>query len=237
VIRWAILLQTITEFTIFVNLTTAVLSAAMAGYVIRLWYRQENRLSTDLPLMFGIMFIGQAVNNVLLALPLAGIFPASLLYFKFRALWIVTTIFPLLGVVVNIWLPRYQHRHNRILGALLLYWILVVVLGPTEEVVMRLHLPVILLLTIAMIVTFSITWRTGRLKEVRSDLLVLTFALGTVGQAVRAILNLDAMTQIFTAIGTVLIVLALVNPWYDRSSRRGASQETELEELESMAQY
>lgn len=211
-------MQTTAEVTVYVNLVTAVLSAVLAGYVIRLWCHQENRLSTDLPLMFGITFVGQAVNNVMLALPLIGLVTASLLYFKIRALWIVLTVFPLLGVVVSIWLPRFRKHHNRILGVLMLYWILVVVLSTSEEMVIRLHMPVIFLLTIAMILTFTITWRTNRLKEVQSGLLVLTFVLGTIGQAVKAVLALDFVTQLFTAIGTILIVLALVNPWYSRSS-------------------
>ncbi len=222
-------MQTLTETTILVNLVTALLSAVLSIYVIRLWYKQENRLSTDLPLMFGITFVGQAVNNVMLALPLMGYVAATLLYFKLRALWLVLTIFPLLGVIVNIWMPKRQKHHNKILGLLMFYWLLVVGLSPTEEVVIRLHMPVILMLTIAMVVTFAIVWKTNRLKEVRSELIVLTFALGTVGQAIKAVLQLDFVTQVFTAIGTILIVIALVNPWYRRKNGSGKSTKADPE--------
>lgn len=224
-------MQTLTETTIAVNLLTALLSAVLSVYVIRLWYRQENRLSTDLPLMFGITFVGQAVNNVMLALPLMGFVAATLLYFKIRALWLVLTIFPLLGVVVNIWLPKHRRHHTRILALLMLYWILVAVLSPTEEIVIRLHMPVILMLTLAMVATFAIVYKTGRLKEVRSELIVITFALGTVGQAIKAVLQLDFMTQVFTAIGTVLIVIALVNPWYRGRTGKTNKREDQEDEL------
>ncbi|RLI58303.1 MAG: hypothetical protein DRP09_00780 [Candidatus Thorarchaeota archaeon] len=223
-------MQTITDITITVNLTTAVLSAILSAYVIRLWYRQEHRLTTDLPLMFGITFMGQAVNNVLLALPLMGLVDDSIIFFQIRALWIVTTIFPLLGVVINIWLPRYERYHHRILGALAAYWVAVVLLNSSETMIIRLHMPVIIALTIAMIVTFSITWKTGRLQEIRSDLLVLTFALGTVGQGIKALFGLDSVVQIVTAIGTILITVALVNPWYHRRLR-SELHDTQSEEL------
>ena len=216
-------MQSITEITIFVNLITAVLSGILSAYVIRLWLRQENRLTTDLPLMFGITFTGQAVNNVLLALPLMGLVADNLLFFQIRALWVCTTIFPLLGVIVNIWLPRHRRHHNRILLALMLYWVAVVALNASEQMIIRLHMPVIIALTLAMVVTFAITWKTNRLKEIRSDLLVLTFLLGTVGQAIKAILGLDAVVQVFTAIGTILITLALVNPWYHGSKKKSTS--------------
>jgi hypothetical protein len=228
-------MQTITEITIFVNLITAVLSGVLSAYVIRLWLHQENRLTTDLPLMFGITFTGQAINNVLLALPLMGLVENNLLFFQIRALWVCTTIFPLLGVIVNIWLPRQRKYHNRILLALMLYWVAVVALNASEQMIIRLHMPVIITLTLAMVVTFAITWKTNRLKEIRSDLLVLTFALGTIGQAIKAIYGLDYVVQIFTAIGTVLITLALINPWYHGAKRQEKSPDHEEEMVTNYA--
>jgi hypothetical protein len=88
-----------------------------------------------------------------------------------------------------------------------------------------------------MIVTFAITWKTNRLKEIRSELLVLTFALGTAGQGVKAVLNLDFATQLFTAVGTILIVLALVNPWYHESAIGKTKHESERELVESTVPY
>ncbi|MHA1960234.1 MAG: hypothetical protein ACW99U_08390 [Candidatus Thorarchaeota archaeon] len=208
-------MQTDIDATVLSNSVTIALSIIMATYLIKLWYTQEQRLNTDLPLMFGITFVAQAVNNVIRILPMIGLVEMSMLLFKIRSMVIIGTSFPLLGVVLHIWFPRYQRHHIRMLGALMVYWITVVVVGTTEEMIILLVMPIILTLTIGMLVTFSVTWKTGRLKEVRSDLMVLSFVIGIASQvfATNILLN-----NLFTALATTIATLGLVNPWKSRDS-------------------
>jgi membrane protease YdiL (CAAX protease family) len=205
---------TIMQFAIdIVNLSVIVtisLSALMAMFLFRVWLNQEQRLNTDLPLMFGITFIAQAVNNFIRMLPMIGVVEMTLELFRLRAVIIYGTSFPLLGVVLHIWFPRIRKHHARILALLTVYWMVGALLGPTEQTIMILHMPIILVLTIGMLVTFLVTWRTGRLKEVRSDLMVLSFGVGIASQIVATVVLLN---NVLTSLATMTATLGLVNPW------------------------
>ncbi|MBN2229709.1 MAG: hypothetical protein JW779_08940 [Candidatus Thorarchaeota archaeon] len=212
-------MQIILDMTTMANIATILFSAVMATFLFSLWYRQENRLYSDLPLMFGITLLTQAINNFILIIPVLGIAPASLELFRFRSLVIIGTAFPMLVVLITIWLPRLKRHHSKILGLLAVYWVTVALLGPSEAIIMMLHLPVIAVMTLGMIVTFSITWKTNRLKEVRSDYMVLSFILGFAGQVGKVPMmnmGLDVLGHLINAVATVLIALALYNPWYRR---------------------
>ena len=203
------------------NLSTAVFSAVLSLFLIVLWFRQKNHMYTDLPLLFGIMFMAQAFNSIIRTLPTLGVLEASLNLFRLRSLVIFGTVFPLAVIVLQIWLPKIRNKYSRILGVLVLYWFGVSLLAPSESVIMLLCIPIILVLTIAMVVTFAITWKTGRLKEVRSDLMVLSFVIGFVSQLVTSLVVLD---NILIALGTILMTLALTNPWYRRKHPAIAKQ-------------
>ncbi|MHA2385147.1 MAG: hypothetical protein ACXAEE_02950, partial [Candidatus Thorarchaeota archaeon] len=78
-------MQTILDPTVISSLTTAFLSFCLSTYLYYLWRRQANRLYTDLPLMFSIIFISSAISQVLQALPLLGIIGDSVEMFRMRA--------------------------------------------------------------------------------------------------------------------------------------------------------
>lgn len=228
-------MQNSVEIILIANLVTVILSTILSSYLIHFWFKQQNRMYTDLPLMFGITFFAQAVNNLMLALPNLGIVEASILYFRLRSLWITATVFPMIGVLVAIWLPRYQKYHVRMMALFVLYWISIALLIPTEEMIILFHMPLIILLTLGMVITFAITWKTKRLKEVRSELVVFSFGIGFIGQIVRTIPGLDIITQIITLIGTISIVLALVNPWKQRTHRTKSDLLDQTEHPEILA--
>lgn len=195
------------------SLSSAVFSIVLSVFLVGLWLRQRNHLYTDLPLLFGIMFYAQALNSIIKVLPTLGIVEASLALFRFRTLIIFATVLPLAVVVLHVWMPRMRDRYSRILGMLTLYWVIVTLLAPTESLVMLLCIPILLVLSVAMIVTFSITWKTGRLKEVRSGLMVLAFILGFLSQLVTSSIVLD---NVLIAVSTGIMTLALINPWFRR---------------------
>ncbi|MFW9800482.1 MAG: hypothetical protein ACFFD9_08600 [Candidatus Thorarchaeota archaeon] len=208
-------MQTLNDVTVTSVLVTIGLSVLMAAYLIRMWFHQEHRLNTDLPLMFGIVFLAQAVNNLIRLLPMVGILEMTLELFRVRALVIIATSFPLLGVVLHIWLPGIRRHHMKILAALVTYWVVAALLGPTEETIILLVMPVILTLTIGMVLTFAVTWKTSRLKEVRSDLMVVSFIFGILSQVVATDILLN---NVLTALATLLATLGLTNPWRSRKT-------------------
>jgi MFS family permease len=195
------------------SLSSALFSIVLAIFLIGLWLRQKNHLYTDLPLLFGTMFLAQAVNSIIKVSPTLGIMEASLAVFRIRTFVILGSVLPLAVVVLNVWFPKLRHRYSRILGLLSLYWVIVTLFAPTEGLVMMLCIPILLVFSIAMIVTFSITWRTGRLKEVRSGLMVLAFVLGFVSQLLASLAIID---NVLIAVSTGIMTLALINPWFRR---------------------
>ena len=217
-------MQTGQELAITANIAAIIVSALVAVYLLWLWYRQENRIYTDLPLMFGITFASMAMNALIQTLTLTEIVPATMDVFRIRALVISGSAFPLLGALLNIWLPRFQKYHVHIMVSLIAYWVFISIIGPSESFVMTLLIPL-------MMITFAITWRTGRLKEVRSDLMILTLLIGFVSQIIRVpmtTIGLDFIPISITAMSAVIGGLALANPWYHQQQAQTTPELVEV---------
>lgn len=205
------------DLTSLSSIAAAVISIVLSTYLFLLWKRQDNRLITDLPLMFGITFIAHGFSNIIQTLSYLGFYEMTLDIFRVRAMVICGIALPMVGVLIHIWLPRWSKYHLRMLGLLLLYWIAVVLVGPSEEIIMALLIPILLVMFVGLILTFTITWRTGRLKEVRSDLLVVSLILALISQTGKLALmsmGLGAIADFFMVASTICGTLAIVNPWY-----------------------
>ncbi len=212
-------MQVIDTYTIFA-LSATIVSAAIATYLIFKWYSQPGRMYTDLPFVFGLSFMMQAINMLVQSLVMGGILPDSLEVLRVRALVIAGTAFPLLSALLFIWLPRKRRHHWKILLALLIYWLLVTIFASDAQILMGLLVPVLLVLMVGLIVTFSITWRTGRLKEVRSDLMIVALLLIIISQITRLrliALGVGPIADLMNVVATLIATVALLNPWYKRA--------------------
>lgn len=210
-------MQIVTDLTLYSGIVASVLAITLAVYLILMWFRQENRLLTDLPLMFGVVFITHAISQFMVFLSESGYLEMTLEVFRVRALIVGGIALPLVGVLLHIWLPRIKRHHLRILGLVTLYWVVVALFGLTQNMIMILHLPVIIVFMGGMVLTFAITWKTGRLKEVRSDLMVFSAIHSLIGQMSLVVLlsmGLAAVWSVLMVVATLCATLALVNPWY-----------------------
>lgn len=201
----------------------------MSAFLGRKWYNQEVRLSTDLPLVFAISGVCQALNSLILTLPVIGLVEPSLELFRLRSLAIGGAIVPIAGAILQIWMPSYQKYHTRIVFLITLYWFSIALLGVSEAIIMILTIPVLLTISIIMMITFIITWKTGRLKEIRSDLIVVSALFMMASQ----VLRVPFMSTPFFYIPDVLIGAAMIcmgvgiaNPWYSRETRRIQQEES-----------
>jgi hypothetical protein len=198
-------------------LITVVLSSVLSAYLFRVWYRQSARLYTDLPLVFGISFLAQSLNMFILTLANLGFVEMTLILFRIRAVVISGACIPVLGALLQIWAPRIQRHHLRIEFLFGASWFAVAFLSPNEVMAMSMLIPMLLAVGVGMLVTFIVTWKTGRLKEVRSDLMVVAALLGLLSQALRVPLMATQyffLPDIFLAFSSIGTVLALTNPWY-----------------------
>jgi hypothetical protein len=203
-------------------MATVVIAGSLFIYLGRKWLSQENRLMTDLPLVFAIAFIGQAFNIAIVTMQHIGILPASMIYFRIRTIGIGASIVPIFGAILQIWTPSIQRYHNRMVYLLTLYWLGIDFLMPSETLIMTLLIPVLVIIGLIMMVTFIITWRTGRLKEVRSELMVVSVLFGMASQVLRVPLlttSLFYIPDISLAIAMVVTALAFGNPWYNRGKK------------------
>ncbi len=198
--------------TVSIILFTSVLSA----YLLRTWYLQENRLNTDLPLIFGVMFMGLIAVMGLQLLFRTGLVLETIEIFRIRALMVGVITLPMLVALLNIWLKRHEKHHTRIVVAVFSYWMVATFLGTSSGMIIGLVSPVMLLLGIAMMVTFAITWKTGRLQEIRSGVLVIGLGVTLSSQVMRVpfdSMGLGVLVDMVLAIGMIIITLALTNPW------------------------
>jgi hypothetical protein len=149
-----------------------MLSILAALFLLRFWFRQEGRISTDLPLMFGITLLATAMNLSIQYMTAMNVLPDILEVLRIRALLIGAAVIPMEVIMLVIWLQRLSRYHPHILLSTVSYWIVVSLFAPTEALVLGLLIPLLFVFTIAMMATFFVTWKTKRLTEVRSDLLL-----------------------------------------------------------------
>ena len=132
-------MQVITDLTLYSGIAASSFAATLAVYLIIIWYRQENRILTDLPLMFGIVFIAHASNQFIVLLSESGYLEMTLEVFKIRALIVGGIALPLVGVLLHIWFPRLRRHHLKILSLVTLYWVIVALFGFTQNMIMTVH--------------------------------------------------------------------------------------------------
>lgn len=195
------------------------ISAVIGTYLSRKWFSQEVRLLTDLPLVFAIAFASQAFNIMIVTLQHIGLLQTTMFLFRIRSVAIGGSIIPILGAILQIWAPSIQKYHNRIVFLLGLYWVVIALFGSHEELIMILTIPVMIILGIMMMFTFIITWRTGRLREVRSELMIISVLFGMASQILRVpflATSLFYVPDVLLTISMVLTAIAFANPWYYR---------------------
>ena len=227
-------MQVGTDLVIISGFMTIFVSLAISIFLGRKWYKQDVRLMTDLPLVFAIAMICNTLNALFLTLPSIGVLEPSLDIFRLRSIAIGGAVVPVLGAMLQIWASKYEKYHNRIVLLITAYWFSVALLGTSEALIMSLTIPILLISSLAMMVTFAITWKTGRLKEVRSELLVISIFFVLISQVLRVPLMLTPLFYIPDAIlifSMVLLGLGFGNPWQSRDSKESS------EEAEQLVQY
>ncbi|MFX1368198.1 MAG: hypothetical protein ACFFAY_06355 [Promethearchaeota archaeon] len=210
---------TMIELTVMMSFATMILSLILATYLISLWKDQETRLYTDLPLMLGVIFVTAVMSQALQLLGYLEIVEMTVEVFRFRSLIVLGMALPMLGVMLHIWQPHRQKHHSKIVFALSAYWIVAEIISPTSDMIMTLTIPPLIFLMVGWLITFSITWKTGRLKEVRSDLMVLGTLItmfGQIGRIPFTNIGLAFLPDTLNALGMIFFTLALINPWYKR---------------------
>jgi hypothetical protein len=232
-------MQSVIEFLVLSNLVTILVSASVGIYLFRVWLHQSSRLITDLPLVFAITTLSQAFQTIVLLLPNAGLIEPSMELFRLRSIIIGGSIIPLIGALLQIWAPRIQKYHNRIMAIATVYWISIALFGSSESIVMTLTIPLIVVAGLMMMVTFIITWRTGRLKEIRSEIMVLAIPFAMTGQILRVPLlttSLFYIPDMLLALSLAITAFAFTNPWSKRHISSGATSESPRA-LEASAEY
>jgi hypothetical protein len=95
-------MQTSTELVILHSLATIALSGTIGVYLLRLWWGQPTRLMTDLPLVFAITTMAQAVQISIGQVPNYGLIEQSMGLFRLRAIVICFSIVPIFGALLQI---------------------------------------------------------------------------------------------------------------------------------------
>jgi len=220
-----------TEFVILSGILTILVTVSMSIFLGWKWMKQEARLMTDLPLVFSIAGIGNTLNALFLTLPAIGVLEPSLELFRLRSIAIGCAIVPVTGALLQIWASSKVKYHNRLVLLLAIYWFAVALLGTSEALIMSLTIPLLLLIGLAMMATFIITWKTGRLKEVRSDLLVFSSLFMIVSQVLRVPLLSTPLFYIpdIALMGSMIfLAIGIANPWASRELKEKRQESPEI---------
>ena len=211
-----------TEFIVLSGIMTIILSIALSIFLGWKWYKQKVRLMTDLPLVFAITGIFQVLNSSILTLSNIGVLEPTMELFRLRSMVIGGAIVPILGTILQIWAPSYQKYHKRFVFLLTLYWFSIALLGTSEAIIMMLTIPILIVISIVMMITFIVTWKTGRLKEIRSELMIVSIIFMAASQILRVPFmstSLFYVPDVLLAVSMILIALGIANPWYSREKK------------------
>ncbi len=211
-----------TEFIILSGIMTIILSLALSIFLGWKWYKQKVRLMTDLPLVFAITGIFQVLNMTILTLSHIGVLEPTMELFRVRSMVIGGAIVPILGTILQIWTPSYQKYHKRFVFFVTLYWFSIALLGTSEAIIMILTIPILLIISIVMMLTFIVTWKTGRLKEIRSELMIVSVLFMVASQILRVPFMstpLFYVPDLLLGVSMILIALGIANPWYSRANK------------------
>ena len=211
---------------------TIVFGSILAAYLFRVYFKQEVRLSSDLPLIFGVTFAGLGSIMILQLLFRMSILEETLVIFRIRSMFIGIMALPMLWALLNIWANSYQHRHPHIMVAVVSYWLICSLLGPDMSSIIMFIIPVMLVLGISLVLTFIITWKTGRLQEIRSGIVAIGLSLMLLSQILRAIVELAFIVDLILAVSMLIITFALVNPW-KREEKKSIDSSYETPYLEN----
>ena len=217
--------------TLIPSLISVVVTLAVAAYLFNLWRLQTTRILTDLPLMFSLSFVGTAANMLIHAIPILLGMESTLALFALRSFVIGLGVIPMVGILLHIWFPQFEKWHIRTMLLFVIYWAVVVLISPDETTIILLTVPLLMISILGLIITFAITWKTGRLKEVRSDLLVISLCLGLVTQGLKVPLmniGLDPLVYLMNVIMMIMVAVALVNPWFKGMKKPSEPIETEM---------
>jgi hypothetical protein len=154
-----------------------------------------------------------------------GILPDTLEVFKMRTFVIGGSVFPFLTIIMHIWMSKYSKYFKHVIATLMAYWTVVTLFGPSTSIIMIMVLPIMFVVMFGMIGTFAVTYRTGRLKEVRSGLILIAMSFMAFSQLSKVALmaiGLAFVSDIATVIGTFLIVLGVANPWKEKTVKEEA---------------
>ncbi len=220
-----------TEFIILSGIMTIILSLALSIFLGWKWYKQKVRLMTDLPLVFAITGIFQVLNMTILTLSHIGVLEPTMELFRVRSMVIGGAIVPILGTILQIWTPSYQKYHKRFVFFVTLYWFSIALLGTSEAIIMILTIPILLIISIVMMLTFIVTWKTGRLKEIRSELMIVSVLFMVASQILRVPFMstpLFYVPDLLLGVSMILIALGIANPWYSRANKVRQEEPTQM---------
>jgi hypothetical protein len=169
--------------------------------------------------MFGIVFVASAVSQFIKSSQMVGILPVTLEIFRVRSLVIAWIFLPWALVLMRILWPSGEKWHMRLWGVLTALTVGISLFAPSQSFIQTYQTTWILVIIIGVIITFAITWKTGRLKEVRSELVLLGSFLAIisqVGQIMWAPAGLSWIADVVTVLSIIAYTLALINPWYQK---------------------
>ncbi|MHA1480922.1 MAG: hypothetical protein ACTSQZ_05825, partial [Candidatus Thorarchaeota archaeon] len=212
-------MQSYADFSVMMSFTSAAITLIVAVYLLLLWTRCENRLMSDLPLSFGVSAIFLCLTLVFAALVSGDYIPDTMEIFRIKSLILSGAIVPFFAILLTIWLPGRRKYHPHMVFSLIAYWTLTSLLGPTPEIIMMLNIPLMLVFLIGVALTFFVTWKTGRLKEIRSELVLAATVILFISQISKVLLmslNLVYIADLLTSLGIIVIGIAIFNPWKEK---------------------
>ena len=162
------------------------------------WARGSTRYYTDFPFLFGIAMLFSAAAEAMDVLMDSGILPVDLMLFKLRTtLTSMTLLFYLIAILL-IWLNERPRSSVLIVIVYMLMLLTVVWIAPSIDLVRTWAMPILFVLFITFVITFTLAWYWKRLPDVHGLVMSIGVVIAMIGQAIKVPLSGIGLTWVST---------------------------------------
>jgi hypothetical protein len=170
---------------VMVQAFKAISEIMLALLLLRKWQSHKPHYFTDLPFMYGLVFLtlglGENVDVLLDAEILAALVETQ----KFRLMFVVIAVSIMCFSLFQIWIPKRKRIKYGAISAFGASWGILTALSPTREAIYLLAAGYLLALIVPYSITYYLVYKHRRLPEIDARFILVAMVFLVVGQGLK----------------------------------------------------
>ncbi|MCD6513731.1 MAG: hypothetical protein J7L07_02300 [Candidatus Odinarchaeota archaeon] len=175
--------------TPLIEFAKTIVQFILAGLLLAKWMSSKERFYTDIPFLFGMLFMFVAIGEALDALFDAQLLLATLELYKVRLFIAVTGLTFIVFLLFVIWVRKNYRYHSIFSASFLGIFGSLILISENATTALLVASIAIILVAIPSGITLIVIWRLKRLPEFHSLLAAIAIVIIVLGQILENILS------------------------------------------------